>query len=59
MEEVLAAALGPDILFLKHDSSIFRQSCNPASGFSMMEQVKLCAVCLIENWLGSSMYRVE
>ena len=25
-----------DILFLKHDRSIFRQSFNPVSGFSMM-----------------------
>ena len=32
-----------DILFLKHDSSIFRQSSNPVCGFSMMKQVRLCA----------------
>ena len=30
-----------DILLLKHDSSIFRQSSNPVYGFSMMEQVRL------------------
>ena len=33
-----------DILFQKHDCSIFRQSSNPVCGFSMMEQVRLCAV---------------
>ena len=39
-----------DILFLKHDSSIFRQSFNPVCGFSMMDQVnRLCAVCTTEN----------
>ena len=31
-----------------------RQSSNPACGFSMMEQVRLCAVCATENCLGSS-----
>ena len=43
----------PDILFLKHNSRISRQSSNPVCGFSMMEQVGLYAF-----WLGSSMYRV-
>ena len=38
-----------DILFLKHDSSIFRQSSNPVCGFSMMEQVRLCCVWPTEN----------
>ena len=33
-----------DILFLKHDSRIIRQSSNPVCSFSMMEQVRLCAV---------------
>ena len=39
-------AFRTDILFLKHDSSIFRQSSNPVyvCGFYMMEQVRLCAV---------------
>ena len=36
--------LVPDILFLKLDSSILRESSNPGCGFSMMEQVRLCAV---------------
>ena len=49
----------PDILFLKHASSIFRQSSNPVCGFSMMEQVILCAVCPMENWHGSSMNHIR
>ena len=36
----------PDILFLKKDSSIFRQS---SCGFSMMKQVRLCAVWLFHE----------
>ena len=48
-----------DILFLKHDSSLFRQSSNTVSGFSMMEQVRLCAVWPTENWLGSSMNHIQ
>ena len=36
---------GTDILFLKHASSIFRQSSNPLiCGFSMMEQGRLCCL---------------
>ena len=33
-----------DILFLKHACSILRLSSNPVCGFSMMEQVRPCAV---------------
>ena len=40
-----------DILFLKHDSSIFRQSTYVVCGFPMIEQVRLCAVWPMENWL--------
>ena len=47
--------VGAEFLALKHDSNIFRQSSNPVCGFSMMEQVRLCAVWFTENWLGSSM----
>ena len=43
----------------EHTSSIFRQSSNPASGFSMMEQFRLCAVWPMENWLGSSMNHIQ
>ena len=48
-----------DIRFLKHRSSIFRQSSNPVFGFSMMEQVRLCAVWPTEKWLGSSMIHIQ
>ena len=48
---VTPAALVTDILFLNHDSSILRQSPDPACGFSMMEQVMLCAVWPMENWI--------
>ena len=44
--------LHPDVLFLKHECSILRQSSNPVCGFAMMEQVRLCAVWPTENWLG-------
>ena len=38
-----ASASKADILFLKHDSSIIRQSSNSICGFSTMEQVRLMA----------------
>ena len=47
-----------DILFLKHCSSIFRQSSHPESGFSMMEQVRLCAVWPTDNLLCSSINHI-
>ena len=47
--------LRADILFLKHACNILRQSSNPVCGFSMMEQVRLCAVWPMENYIGSSM----
>ena len=49
-----------NILFLKHESRIPGQSSNLVCGFSMMEQVRLCAVRPTENWLGTSKttYRV-
>ena len=50
---------GPEIYSEDHDSSIFRQSSNPVCGFSMMEQVRLCAVWPMENWLGSSMNHIQ
>ena len=39
----------PEFIALKHESGILRQSSNPVCGFSMMEQVRLCAVWPIEN----------
>ena len=34
----------PEISSEEHESSIFRQSSNPVSGLSMMEQVRLCCL---------------
>ena len=45
----------PDFLALNHKSRIIRHPYNPVCGFSMMEQVILCAVWLMKNWLGSSL----
>ena len=50
---------GSEFLALKHESSIIGHSSNPVCGFSMMEQVRLCAVWPMENWLGSSMNRIQ
>ena len=46
------AQIAAEVLFLKCESIILRQSSNPVSvcGFSMMEQVRLCAVWPRENW---------
>ena len=48
-----------EVLALKHESKIFRQSSNPVYGFSMMEKVRLCAVWPMENWLGSSLNQIH
>ena len=48
-----------DILFLKHACSILKLSCNPVCGFSIMEQVRFCAVWPMENWRGSSMNHIQ
>ena len=48
-----------DMLFLKHDGRIFGHSLNPVCGFSMMEQVRLCAVWPMENWLGTSLNQIR
>ena len=37
-------ALMPELLALKHKSRILGHSSNPVCGFSMIEQVRLCAV---------------
>ena len=57
--KVGASADRSDILFLKHGSSILIQSSNPVCGFSMLEQVRLCAVWPTENCLGSSMNHIH
>ena len=45
-----------DILFLKHDSSIFNPSSSPVCDLSMTEQVRLCAVW---TTLGSSKNHIQ
>ena len=47
-----------EFLALKHESMILGHSSNPVCGFSMMEQVRLCAVRPMENWLGSSLNHI-
>ena len=49
----------PEFLALKHESMIFGHSSNPVCGFSMMEQVRLCAVWPMENWLGSFLNQIQ
>ena len=60
--------LYPSIIFVptwaeiyceSHDSSIFSQSSNPVSGFSMMEQVRLCALWPMQNWRGLSLNQIQ
>ena len=51
-------SLAEDIA-LKHESRILGQWSNPVSGFSMMEQVILCAVWPMENWPGSSLNQIQ
>ena len=48
-----------EFLVLKHASRILGHSSNPVFGFSMMEQVRLCAVWPMENWLGSSLNQIQ
>ena len=50
---------GAEIYSKDHDSSIFRQSYNPVCGFSVLKQVRLCAVLPTENWLGSSTNHIQ
>ena len=49
----------PEFLALKHESRILGHASNPASGFSMMEQVRLSAVWPMENWLGFSLHQIQ
>ena len=48
-----------EFLALKHKSRILGHSSTPVCGFSMMEQVRLCAVWPMENWLGSSLNQIQ
>ena len=57
IENLLLEDAGPyrsEFLALKHESMIPVQSCNPVCGFSITEQVRLCAV-----WLGPSMNKIQ
>ena len=47
------------VLALKQESRILGHSSNPVFGFSVMEQVGLCAVWPMENWLGSSLNQIR
>ena len=49
----------PEFLALKHKSRLLGHSSNPVCGFSMMEQVWLCAVWPTENWLGPSLNQIQ
>ena len=53
------ARLPAEFLALKHESRIIGHSSCLACGFSMMEQVRLCAVWPTENWLGSSLNQIQ
>ena len=48
-----------EFIALKHESRILGHSSNPVCGFSVMEQVRLCAVWPMENWLGSSLNQIQ
>ena len=49
----------PEFLALKQESKILGHSSSPVCGFSMIEQVRLCAVLPMENWLGSSVNHIQ
>ena len=49
----------PEFLALKQKNRILGHSYNPVCGFSMMEQVTLCAVWPLENWLGSFLNQIQ
>ena len=47
------------LALLKHESRILGHSSNPVCGFSILEQVRLSAVWPIENWIGSSLNKIQ
>ena len=49
----------PEFLTLKLESRFLGHSSNLVCGFSMMEQVRLCAVWPMENWLGSFLDQIQ
>ena len=56
---VWSSSSSTEFLALKQESRIIRHSSNPVFGASMMEQVRLCAVCPMENCLGSSLNQIQ
>ena len=48
-----------ELFALNHQSRILGHSSNPVCDFSVMEQVRLCAVWAMENWLGSSFNQIQ
>ena len=56
---ILQGTKGGEFLALKHESRILGYSSNPVCCFSMTEQVRLCAVWPMENWLGSSFNHLQ
>ena len=48
-----------EFLALKHESRILGLLSNTVCGFSMMEQVRLCAVWPMENWPGSFLNQIQ
>ena len=55
----LSATFCPEVLALKLESRNFRQPTNPASGFSVLEQVRFFAIWPTDNWLGSSLNQMQ
>ena len=49
----------PEFLSLKQESRILGHSSNSVCGFSMKEQVRLCAVWPMENFIGSSLNQTQ
>ena len=58
-KESIMIRIRTDVLFLKHESRILRQSSNTVCGFSMMGQLRLCAVWPTKNWLDSSRNHIQ
>ena len=54
-----SSELEAEVLDLKHGSRILGHSSNPVCGFSAIEQVRLCAVWPMENWIGSSLNQIQ
>ena len=53
------AIFQPEFLALKHKRLILGHLWKPVCGFSMMGPVSICAVWPTENWLGSSLNKIQ